>query len=125
MAEIYRSTNRRLAKNAEVQAELERRAFEVAARAEVELIRHRQDGNAEIDIEHGRIDWYVILSDERGQKAALSIEYGRVGYTDPETGESWGAMEGLFILHRAAHLSPKSRAKIRVPLPRRRKRGRR
>jgi hypothetical protein len=123
MAKIYRRTTKQVAVNEGVQAALEARAFEIAARAEVDLIRHRQDGNAEIDIEHGDVDWYVILSDERGQKAALSIEYGRAGYTDPETGESWGEMEGLFILHHAAHLPAGSHPKIRVPLLR--KRGRR
>jgi hypothetical protein len=125
MAKIYRRATKQVALNDAVQAALEARTFEIAARAEVELVRHRQDGHAEIDIEHGDVDWYVILSDERGQKAALSIEYGRVGYTDPETGESWGEMEGLFILHNAAHLPAKSHPKIRVPLLRRRKRGRR
>ena len=125
MAKIYRRAAKQVAVNEGVQAALEARTFEIAAHAEVELIRHRQDGHAEIDIEHGDVDWYVILSDERGQKAALSIEYGRAGYTDPETGELYGAMDGLFILHTAAHLPKDSRPKVRVPVPRRRKGGRR
>ncbi|MFG1602849.1 DUF5403 family protein [Actinoplanes sp. NPDC049265] len=121
MAKIYRRATKQVAQNEGVQAELEARTFEIAARAEVELVRHRQDGDAEIDIEHGDVDWYVILSDERGQKAAMSIEYGRAGYTDPETGEQWGAMDGLFILHNAAHLPKGAHSKIRVPPLRKRK----
>lgn len=124
MAKIYRSTPKRVAQHEGVQAALEARTFEIAARAEVELIRHRQDGHAEIDIEHGRVDWYVILSDERGQKAAMSIEYGRAGYIDPETGERYAAMDGLFILHRAAHLPKNAHPKIRVPELRKRNRKR-
>lgn len=123
MAKIYLNINKRLAQNEGVQAELKARTFEIAARAEVELVRHHRDGDAEIDIEHGNVDWYVILSDERGQKAAMSIEYGRAGYIDPETGEHYDAMDGLFILHNAAHLPAKSHPKIRVPLLRKRKGG--
>ncbi|WIM95772.1 DUF5403 family protein [Actinoplanes oblitus] len=123
MAKIFRAAPKRVAVIEGVQAALEARTFEIAARAEVELIAHRQDGHAEIDIEHGRVDWFVVLSDERGQKAAMSIEFGRAGYIDPETGERYAAMDGLFILHRAAHLPKKSHPKIRVPELRKRKRG--
>ncbi|MEU7905884.1 DUF5403 family protein [Actinoplanes sp. NPDC049118] len=129
MAYIYKGLNGRkitevIARNEGVQADLERRTFEIAARADAELVRHRQDGHAEIDIESGDIDFYVILSDERGQMAALSIEYGRAGYIDPQTGEEYGEMEGLFILHHASRLPKDSRPKIKVPRLRR-KRGRR
>jgi hypothetical protein len=123
MAKVYLNINKKLAQNEGVQAELEARTFEIAARAEVELVRHHQDGDAEIDIEHGDVDWYVILSDERGQKAAMSIEYGRAGYIDPETGEHYDAMDGLFVLHNAAHLPKQSHPKIRVPVLRKRKGG--
>lgn len=68
---------------------------EAAARAEVAeglLAAHHHDGHAQIELQRGDLDWYVILSDERGLKAAMSIEYGRRGP---------GGMAGLFILHRA------------------------
>jgi hypothetical protein len=128
MAYIYKGLNGRkitevIALNDGVQAELERRTFEIAARAEAELVRHRQDGHAEMDIESGDVDFYVILSDERGQDAALSIEYGRAGYLDPETGQVYGVMDGLFILHRAAHLARKG-PDLRVPKMRKRRRRR-
>lgn len=124
MAYVYKGVDGRkltevIALNEGVQAELERRAFEIAARAEAELVRHRREGHAEIDIESADVDFYVILSDERGQKAALSIEYGRAGYLDPDTGEEYGVMEGLYILHNASRLPKGRHSKIKVPRQRR------
>ncbi|WP_405799479.1 DUF5403 family protein [Streptomyces sp. NBC_01506] len=120
MAKVYLKTNKVVAQHADVQGELENRAFEVGVRAEQILVEHRQDGHAEIDIEHGDIDYYVVLSDERGQKAALSIEYGREAgeyeVRDPETGElvtvEYGAMEGLYVLATASHLPKKRKGKV-------------
>ncbi|AXQ61070.1 hypothetical protein SEA_HANK144_14 [Streptomyces phage Hank144] len=120
MAKIYQRTPKIVAQHAAVQDELERRTFEVAVRAEQILVEHRQDGHAEIDVEHGDIDYYVVLSDERGQKAALSIEYGREAgeyeVRDPETGEmvtvEYGAMEGLHVLAQASHLPKKRKGKV-------------
>ncbi|WAB08717.1 hypothetical protein SEA_ANDRIS_13 [Streptomyces phage Andris] len=103
-----------------VQAEVDRRAFEVGVRAENLLIEHRQDGHAEIDIVHGDIDYYVVLSDERGQKAALSIEYGREASREIEVEDGelvvkeYAAMEGLFILARASHLPKKKKGKVKL-----------
>ncbi|MFE5663402.1 DUF5403 family protein [Streptomyces niveus] len=120
MAKVYLKTNKVVAQHADVQGELENRAFEVGVRAEQILVEHRQDGHAEIDIEHGHIDYYVVLSDERGQKAALSIEYGREAgeyeVRNPETGEmvtvEYGAMEGLYVLATASHLPKKRKGKV-------------
>lgn len=119
MARIYQGIGRRniehvIAVNDGVQAELEARTFEMAARAEVLLIEHRADGHAAIDIEHGDVDWYVVLDDERGQEAALSIEYGREAGENKKTGKRWGAMDGLFILHRATNLPKKRKGKVRL-----------
>ncbi|WDS51729.1 hypothetical protein SEA_TRIUMPH_15 [Streptomyces phage Triumph] len=108
------------AQHVDVQAEVDRRAFQVAVRAEQLLLQHHVDGHAEIDIVHGATDWYVVLSDERGQKAALSIEYGREAgeyeKRDEETGETvtvpYGEMEGLFILAEASHLPKKRKGKV-------------
>ena len=126
MAYIHKGLNGRkitevIALNEGVQAELEARTFEIAARAEAELVRHHQDGHSDIDIESADVDFYVILSDERGQKAALSIEYGRAGYIDPVTGEEFGEMEGLFVLHNASHLPKGRHSKIKVPRQRRKR----
>ncbi|MGW6600603.1 DUF5403 family protein [Streptomyces sp. NPDC055036] len=122
MAKVYLKTNKIVAQHADVQGELERRAFEVGVRAEQILVEHRQDGHAEIDIEHGDIDYYVVLSDERGQRAALSIEYGREAgeyqVRDPETGEmitvEYGAMEGLYVLAQASHLPKKRKGQVKL-----------
>lgn len=96
-----------------VQAELEARAFQIGVRAEQELINHRQDGHARIDVEEGKnTDYFVVLDDTRGLDAALSIEFGRAGYIDPETGQVKGAMDPLYILTDAAHLPRKAK---RVP----------
>jgi hypothetical protein len=103
-----------LAVNDGVQAELEARTFEMAVRAEADLLAHRDSGDASIDIEHENVDWYVVLSDERGQKAALSIEYGRAEGVDEETGRRIAPMEGLFVLHRATHLPVKRRGRVRL-----------
>ncbi|MFJ6183764.1 DUF5403 family protein [Streptomyces sp. NPDC092295] len=122
MAKVYLRTNKIVAQHAAVQAELENRAFEVGVRAEQILVEHRQDGHAEIDIEHGDIDYYVVLSDERGQKAALSIEYGREAgeyeVRDPETGEmitvEYGAMDGLYVLATASHLPKRRKGRVNL-----------
>lgn len=119
MAYVYKGLNGKkiteiIALNDGVQAELEARTFEIAVRAEEMLLEHRQEGHAAIEIDHGDVDWYVVLSDERGQKAAMSIEYGREPYTDEETGEEKGRMDGLFILQRAAHLARKKKARVKL-----------
>jgi len=118
MAEIYKSVGGRKLEKAiaiteEVQNELEAILFEMQARASVDLVEHRHDGHAQIEIDHGDVDWYLTLSDERGQKAALSIEFGRQAYVDPETGEEKGAMEGLYILHKATNLPRKRKGKVK------------
>jgi hypothetical protein len=119
MAEIYRRVGGRklekvLAVNEGVQAELEVRTFEIAARAEALLAEHRLEGHAEITVEEGDVDKYVVLSDDRGDKGAMSIEYGRQARIDPETGEAHGEMQGLFILHRASNLPRRRKKKVRI-----------
>jgi hypothetical protein len=125
MAKIYRRAGGRpvteiIARHKDVQDELDRRAFEIGVRAETFLLEHRLEGDAEIEIAEGDIDRYVVLSDERGQKAALSIEFGRSAYTvtrRDEDGNEFtyevGEMEGLFILHRASNLPIRRGRQIR------------
>lgn len=125
MAQIYNSVGGRklskvIALNEGVQAELETRTFEIAVRAEELLLEHRQEGHAEITVDTGKVDKYVTLNDERGQKAALSIEYGREAGSkqvrDPKTGEmvevTWGEMDGLFILARASNLPKRRKGRV-------------
>ncbi|WJN62944.1 tail completion protein [Streptomyces phage phiScoe25] len=102
--------------------------FEVAVKAEALLQLHqdydeeeRLEGHSEIDIERGRVDRYVVLSDDRGQKAAMSIEYGRAAGSKTVKDEhgnevevSWGAMDGLFILAQASNLPKKRKGKVRL-----------
>lgn len=115
MAEILKKVNGRkltkiIAVHQGVQDYLEEVTFEIAVRAEEALIEHRQDGHSKIDVEHGDVDWYVVLDDERGQDAAMSIEFGRAGYLDPETGLVKGAMEPLYILTDATNIPRRRKA---------------
>ncbi|MEU3709008.1 DUF5403 family protein [Streptomyces catenulae] len=126
MATVYSSVGGRklskvIALNDAVQAEVAARTFEIAVRAEEILQQHRADGHAEIVIEEGKIDKYVILSDDRGQKAALSIEYGRkasvVVRRDKHGNEFLDVvpeMDGLYILATASNLSKKRKGKVKV-----------
>jgi hypothetical protein len=65
------------------------------ARAETLLAGHHAQGHARIEVERGNVpDSFVVLSDERGQRAAAAIEFGR-------SGGPTGAMQGIFVLRRA------------------------
>jgi hypothetical protein len=104
-----------------VAAALDDVTFEIAVRAEQLLADHFYSGAAEIDIAAGRVDRYVILSDELGQKHALSIEYGRAAGSYEVTDKNgvkreikYGAMEGLYILAEASNLPKKRRAKVKL-----------
>ncbi|MFD7738055.1 DUF5403 family protein [Kitasatospora sp. NPDC059800] len=127
MAYVYRGLNGKslgeiLAGLDGVKAVHEEKAFEIAVRAEELLLEHRLEGQAEIDIVKGDFDFYVVLSDEYGDKAALSIEYGREAGSkkvfNPKTGRretvSWGAMEGLYILARASNLPKRRKGKVKL-----------
>jgi hypothetical protein len=121
MAVMYPKTNRLVARHKDVQDELERVTFEIAVRAEEILVQHRADGHSQIEVEEGRIDKYVVLSDERGQKAALSIEYGRQAYTVKRQ-DRYGnefeveipAMDGLYVLATASGLPKKRKGKVKL-----------
>ncbi|MEU3045803.1 DUF5403 family protein [Streptomyces sp. NPDC006984] len=121
MAHMYARTPAIVARHKGVSLALDEVAFEVAARAEELLVQHRAEGHAEIDIATGSIDRFVVLSDERGQKAALSIEYGRDAYTTTRTDRDGNefeveipAMDGLFILARAAGLPKKRKGRVKI-----------
>ncbi|MEU7643351.1 hypothetical protein [Streptomyces huasconensis] len=126
MAKIYGSVGGRkigkaIAIHEGVQAELDRKAFEIAVRAEEILVQHRVDGHAEIDIEVADNNRYVVLSDERGQKAALSIEYGRqesIVVREDKDGRKHldviPAMDGLYILATASNLPKKRKGKVKL-----------
>lgn len=96
MAEIYAfATDEYFAKLPGVIDAVYDTAKRGGARAEGLLAQHRAQGHAQIEVERGNIpDSFVVLSDERGQRAAAAIEFGR-------SGGPTGAMQGLFILRRA------------------------
>ncbi|WP_394615885.1 DUF5403 family protein [Lentzea sp. JNUCC 0626] len=110
MAQVYRRVRgqkieRLIAQHATVQKRMDDLTLEGAARAEARLGEHRHDGHARIDVEQGDIDRYVVLDDERGLMAALSIEYGRKPTPASEENPDGGkGMEGLWILHDAMGL---------------------
>ncbi|QPB09923.1 hypothetical protein CPT_Sitrop_008 [Streptomyces phage Sitrop] len=111
-----------IARNDGVVHELDNRTFEIAVRAEALLAEHRLEGDASIDVERGKYDRYVVLSDEAGQKHALSIEYGRAAgeyeRRNKKTGEietvEYGAMDGLYILATASNLPKKRKGKVKL-----------
>lgn len=111
---LYKSAGERpLARSRAVQEYLREITFEMEAKAKADLVKnHTAKGHAYIEAKHGDIDWYIVLNDDRGQEAAMSIEFGRAGYIDPNTGELWGAMEGTFILRRATGI-PGRRRKVK------------
>lgn len=113
MAEVYANVGGRkltkiIALHQTVQDELEKQVQVGAHKAEADLLEHRAQGHAFIEVESGEVDHYLILNDERGLKAALSIEYGRKAKSDPETGETIPGSRGLFILHKALGVPGKS-----------------
>lgn len=97
----------------EVQDWLDEYIFEAGVRAEQALADHHYSGAAEIDIEAGDVDRYLILSDEAGQKAAMSIEFGRAPFVGDD-GRERGGMDGLFVLHRAVGIKRKSGKKVKL-----------
>jgi hypothetical protein len=115
MARMYDRVNGKkleklIALTQEAQDGLKDETKKIGRKAEALLSETSGEGHAFIETDHdtGKVDHYVVLNDERGLLAALSIEYGRKAqFYDIESGEEAGAMEGLFILHRAAGLTPK------------------
>lgn len=112
MAEVYKSVGGKpieefIAENDGVQASLTVHAREVYSRARALRAGHYHEGHAEIEYASGDVDRYVVLSDVRGQKAAMSIEFGRGPGDGPGDPFPNGTV-GTWILHRASGLARKS-----------------
>lgn len=138
MAVIYKTMNGKQMEKAlailpGVQAKLDDVALNIAARAEHNLQQAEvRTGVAHIEILNAGVkkrDRYVLLVDsnitndeDATSNSALSIEFGRQPYKDPETGEMKGGMEGLFVLTQAANLHGVRGRKAKAPRMRR-KRG--
>jgi len=99
MAVVYKGTDAYVAHMPGVKKAVHAHGREVKSRAERLLAQHRAQGVARIEGEVQNTDYLVSLVD----KAALSIEYGREGFTR-EDGVRVGPMVGLRILGRAAEL---------------------
>lgn len=88
MAQVFRRAQKggakagwKVTKVAAYARETQRRMDDVttahAMRAGAILAEHRHDDHSYIEVERGKTDRYIILNDERGLSAAMSIEYGR------------------------------------------------
>ncbi|MGL5825557.1 MAG: DUF5403 family protein [Nocardioides sp.] len=102
-----------------VQGEVDDETDQLVHRASQLLRQHVDTGVAHIEKTRGDIDGYAVLVDSNvtnieggDNNSALSIEFGRAGFVDPETGNTWGQMDGLGVLSRAAKLAAKGR---RIP----------
>ena len=76
----------------------------VGRRAEIaaaELAHHVFSGDSYIDIEVGEVDRYLVLNDERGQLAAMTIEFGREGGTTDKHGNPVSPMPAVKPLRTA------------------------
>lgn len=105
-----------------VQGAIDDFTFEIAVRAEEDLRQHSvsnpaNSGDSYIDVEKDELDRLVSLNDERGQGAAMSIEYGHGPYdvvnAKGEVLYHVKASEPTWILHNATNLRKKPR-KTRV-----------
>lgn len=94
MAEVW-ITDEDAAKLPGVRAAVRANTERIAGRAEAILAQHRDEGDAEIDTAYGRVDGFVILSDEGGDRAAAAIEFGGIR-------RDGTPFAGLYILRRAA-----------------------
>jgi hypothetical protein len=108
--------NDKVSKHLTVQSYLDELTFAMLAKAKEGLIEHRRDGDATVERTHGRVDWYLVLSDERGQKAALSIEFGHGEYlrwVTPKKGDPYIVMvpatQPTYILTNATRIAKKQR----------------
>lgn len=111
MAEVYYAAGgyqmeELIARHRDVQDWLDEAAGDIGRAARSNLAAHRDSGDAYIETHNGEIDRYIVLSDERGQSAAMSIEYGR-GPGDGPMPFALGT-QGTWVLHDAARLRKKN-----------------
>ena len=111
-----RFINDKVSKHATVQGYLDELTFAMLAKAQEGLVEHRHDGDASVERTHAKVDWFIVLSDERGQKAALSIEFGHGEYlrwVTPKNGDSYlikvPATQPTYILTDATRIAKKQR----------------
>lgn len=101
MAYVKPTTDRIVAHLPGVKAAVWIMAEDGAANARAKLAAHRYRGDAQIEVSLGKkTDAYVTLSDMRGQRAALSIEFGHGPYTSAD-GRKIGPSQGLAVVRGA------------------------
>lgn len=103
-----------IAHHVTVQRGVDSLAQRTATDAAAVLEARRDRGDSKILTERGRVDRFVILSDERGSQAAAAIEYGRKGHLN-EDGILKGAQAGVAPLRTAIGSARKNWKPPRVP----------
>lgn len=95
---------RLIARTQEAQDAIQRVATRSAKKATVVLKAHRHDGHSFIEVKSGRIDRYIVLNDDRGQKAAMTIEFGRRGGNLDKNGNLVSPMDPVAPLRKGVGL---------------------
>lgn len=101
MGRVYAKANDWIAHQKGVKAAVHAKGREVEAAAHALLAPHRRTGEAHIEAHKEDTDYVIELVTPGGNIAALSIEFGRAGYTT-KSGAQIGPAEGLHVLRRAA-----------------------
>lgn len=104
MATIYRRIGGRkltkvIATHAKVQETLDAIALKHGILAEANLRAHEDTGASRITIEEGDVDRYVVLDDDRGQDAAMSIEFGRQLPDGRRSDGAWALHDAFGLPH--------------------------
>lgn len=122
MANVDARINGTIAHLDGVQAYMDLFEEKAAAKAEALLAEHEatsdpwnpaEKGQASIETAKEGPDRYIILSDDRGRQAAVSIEYGHDAYDvyneDGSFAYHVGKSDGTYILHKAVGITIKGR----------------
>lgn len=68
--------NTAVSRHVAVKARTKRLAMGVADRAAARHAQHHDTGDSFIGLEHGDVNWYISLNDERGLQRAWNMEFG-------------------------------------------------
>lgn len=99
MAYVYKKANKVASRARETQEAVMKAMLQGAAKANAVLEAHEDTGDSYIEWEKGRIDGFVILNDERGLGAAMSIEFGRKLPGGGRTTPVWALHDGFGLPH--------------------------
>lgn len=79
MAVVYPWCNEKAAHSSDARRGLEAQVAPLLATAQAVHAAHRDEGHSFIDSQREHINFYIVLNDWAGDKAAAAIEYGRLG----------------------------------------------